>query len=169
VKLVNVNDASKEKLEGFVRAFELMGETTIPGGSCIENAEDLGAWLAQCRLNEWEETVAIGLVPAMVYVAVDDEDEIVGIANLRLRLNEFLLNFGGHIGYSIHPQKRGQGYGREMLKYVLKCARDFSIDEVLITCDDDNFGSQKVIEANGGVLENVVQNEDVKTCRYWIR
>ena len=46
-------------------------------------------------------------------------------------------------------------------------------DKVLVTCDDNNIGSAKVIENNGGVLENKVTNIDeygeVVTRRYWIK
>ena len=46
-------------------------------------------------------------------------------------------------------------------------------DKILITCDDDNIGSYKIIEANGGILENKVENEDqgenFLTRRYWIK
>ena len=45
-------------------------------------------------------------------------------------------------------------------------------DKILITCDDDNVGSYKIIESNGGILENKVENEDAGekflTRRYWI-
>ncbi|HYN65972.1 MAG TPA: hypothetical protein VES93_03725 [Ornithinibacter sp.] len=38
------------------------------------------------------------------------------------------------------------------------------LDPALVTCDVDNVGSAKVIEANGGVLEDV--RGDKK--RYWV-
>jgi predicted acetyltransferase len=41
---------------------------------------------------------------------------------------------------------------------------------VLLTCDETNIGSRKLIEANGGQLENavVVEDSSVKKLRYWI-
>jgi predicted acetyltransferase len=45
------------------------------------------------------------------------------------------------------------------------------IDPVPVTCDDDNIGSIKAIDWNGGVLENVItgRDRDKPTRRYWIR
>jgi len=58
----------------------------------------------------------------------------------------------GHIGYSVVPWKRGRGYGKEALRVMLVHARREGLDSVQITTDPDNFASQRVIEANGGVL-----------------
>lgn len=66
------------------------------------------------------------------------------------------------------------GYGKAILKLVLDQYKDLiEEDKILITCDDDNIGSYKIIEANGGILENKVENEDAGekflTRRYWIK
>jgi predicted acetyltransferase len=53
---------------------------------------------------------------------------------------------GGHIGYSIRASERGKGYGTKMLKMVLPKVKELEIDRALITCDDTNIASQKVIE-----------------------
>lgn len=60
-----------------------------------------------------------------------------------------------------------------MLAMALKYARDeLGMERALITCDDDNVGSARVIEKNGGVLwdrlENNVGGRPVITRRYWI-
>jgi len=57
-----------------------------------------------------------------------------------------------------------------MLSYGLVQARALGLERVLLTCDEDNIGSRKVIEANGGVFENCIQVADwpTKVCRYWI-
>ena len=111
-------------------------------------------------------------VPSYDYFAVDD-DKLIGIIHIRIRLTNNLLRYGGHIGYAVNPNYWKQGYGTKLLKEGLIKARDLIIeDKVLITCDDDNIGSYKVIENNGGVLENKVENEDkgekFLTRRYWI-
>ena len=58
----------------------------------------------------------------------------------------------GHIGYSVVEWKRRRGYATEALRQMLPLAREVGLPFVEITTDPDNVGSQRVIEANGGVL-----------------
>lgn len=112
-----------------------------------------------------------GLVPETFWWLVE-ENEFIGVVSVRHELNENLLKVGGHIGYAIRPSKRGMGYGKLILKLVLEKARGLGLRRVLVTCDSDNIGSKKIIEANGGVLENEVEADidgrRVKKLRYWI-
>lgn len=112
-------------------------------------------------------------VPSYDYFAVDD-DKFIGVIHIRIRLTENLFKYGGHIGYGINPRYWKKGYGKKILKLCLEQYKDLIEDEkILITCDDDNIGSSKIIESNGGVLENKVENEDngekFLTRRYWIK
>jgi predicted acetyltransferase len=56
----------------------------------------------------------------------------------------------GHIGYTIVPWKQRRGYATQALRMILPVCRSEGFSRVLITCDDDNEGSRKVILANGG-------------------
>ena len=96
-------------------------------------------------------------------------NEFVGRVDIRHTLVGHLMWYGGHIGYDIRPLARRKGYGKQQLALALPKARDLGIERALITCDDDNFGSIRIIEANGGVLENKVDNgRGVLSRRYWI-
>ncbi|MFA5481207.1 MAG: GNAT family N-acetyltransferase [Bacilli bacterium] len=100
-------------------------------------------------------------------------DEFIGGIAIRHELTPSLLRFGGHIGYHVRNIKRGKGYGTKMLALALNYARDMlGLTRVLITCNKENIASSKVIEANGGILENevlnVVDGEMRLTKRYWI-
>lgn len=111
-------------------------------------------------------------VPSYDYFAVDD-DKLVGVIHIRIRLTDDLLKYGGHIGYGVNPKYWNMGYGKQILKLALEKYQDLiEEDRILITCDDDNIGSYKIIESNGGILENKVENEAVGekflTRRYWI-
>jgi predicted acetyltransferase len=92
-----------------------------------------------------------------------DGDEYLGRLTIRHRLSPSLLRVGGHIGYDIRPSARRRGHATAMLAAALPVAHGLAIDPVLITCDVDNTGSRKVIEANGGVLED---ERDGK-LRFW--
>lgn len=112
-------------------------------------------------------------VPSYDFFAVDD-DKFIGVIHIRIRLTENLLRYGGHIGYAINPKYWNMGYGKELLKLGLREFKHLIIeDKILITCDDDNIGSYKIIEAAGGILENKILNEDAGekflTRRYWVK
>lgn len=92
-------------------------------------------------------------VPSTTYWWTD-ADTYLGRINLRHRLNDDLREIGGHIGYDIRPTARRRGHATAMLAAVLPRAAALGITEALVTCDTDNTASRKVIEANGGVLED---------------
>jgi predicted acetyltransferase len=93
-----------------------------------------------------------------------DGDEYLGRLSIQHQLTDALREFGGHIGYMVRPSARGQGHAGAMLAAALPIARDLGIDPALLTCDADNVGSRRVIESNGGVLED--QRED--KLRFWV-
>jgi predicted acetyltransferase len=102
-------------------------------------------------------------VPCTTLWWVDGEDYLGRLA-IRHRLNDFLLDVGGHIGYDVRPTRRREGHATAMLRAALPWARRLGIDPALVTCDDDNIGSVRVIEAAGGVLDDV---RGIKR-RYWV-
>ena len=139
-----------------------------------QSAHDGGFWDAEnFDYEEWLETshnkgMGINLpenrVPSIQFVSFDDVGRALGFLNLRLRLNEGLLNYAGHIGYSIRPSERGKGYAKEALRQGLRVAKEKNIKRALVTCSTENPASRAVILANGGQLEDVRNG----TERYWI-
>lgn len=130
---------------------------------------DYGEWLQYLSNVSKKETCPDGIVPAyeMIYVD-DDETKVYGMINMRFELNDMLLKFGGHIGYSVSPDERRKGYAKAMLSGALKFYRDEGYDKVLITCNKNNIASQKTIESAGGILENIVEDGDIFMERFWI-
>ena len=119
--------------------------------------------------NEKGIRVPEAFVPyTMLFGFVDRE--IIGGLILRHKLNDFLLNYGGHIGYGVLPKNRGHGYARRMMKLALPHVKAREIQELLITCDDDNINSIKTIETFAADLENKVLTPSEKLLRrYWIK
>jgi predicted acetyltransferase len=92
------------------------------------------------------------------------DDEVIGFLNLRHDLNDWLLEEGGHIGYSVRPERRRQGHATRALALGVRRAGELGIDRVLVTCDTDNAASARTIESGGGVFEDVRKDKS----RYWI-
>lgn len=98
-------------------------------------------------------------------------NEIVGRVAIRHHLNPYFERCGGHIGYVVVPEYRRRGYATAILRQSLRIARQkLGLTRVLVTCDDDNVGSIRTIEKNGGVLESIVTapGRDNPKRRYWI-
>jgi predicted acetyltransferase len=104
-----------------------------------------------------------GLVPSTTLWWIDG-DEYLGRIAIRHRLTQELLDYGGHIGYDVRPSARRRGHATAMLARALPVAAGMGIDPALITCDEDNIGSRKVIEANGGQFED---QRGIK-MRFWV-
>ena len=121
-------------------------------------------WLESNRDMEMGLGIPDGWVPAVQLVAFARDGQALGFLNLRLRLNDYLLEKGGHIGYSIRPSERGEGYAKEALRQGLQVAKEKNIKRALVTCSTENPASRAVILANGGELEDVRNG----TERYWI-
>lgn len=123
------------------------------------------------RFSHWRTAHHIpdGHVPSTVFWLVEGE-EFLGQVSLRHALTPWLERVGGHIGYMIRPSARRQGYGTTALRLVLPEAHHLGIDPALVTCDATNTASRRIIEANGGVLENEVEQGEGKPpkLRYWI-
>lgn len=107
------------------------------------------------------------------YLWLVHKGEFIGEISIRHALTDSLLRFGGNIGYGVRFSKWNQGFGTVMLSLALKYAKEtLGLHKVLITCNDNNLGSARVIEKNGGVLQDKIKNtidgKDRITRRYWI-
>lgn len=120
----------------------------------------------------WEDGINLpaGFVPHADLVA-DIDGVVVGRSSIRYELNHFLRTLGGHIGYAVRPGFRRRGHATEILRQSVDILRERGVSPVLVTCDEDNIGSARVIEASAGVLESVVPNlaaDMPLKRRYWI-
>lgn len=147
------------------KAFEYVKEfldynSEIYGVGGLNKYDNFDEWLRKLEKYSDISSIPAGKVPESTYFFVrTSDDRIIGMTNIRHKLNEFLLNEGGHIGYSIRPTERKKGYGTLLLKLGLQKCREMHINNVLLICDKINIGSAGVIQNNNGILENEVYNE----------
>lgn len=134
-----------------------------------ELRDDFGSYVTRLLEESDGKHLPKGYVPQSTYWLIDG-DTFVGRASVRQMLTPELLRIGGHIGYDVRPSKRKMGYGKEILKLALPKAKELGIAKILVTCDETNIGSKKIIEANGGVFENSEPqgNGLPDKLRYWI-
>ncbi|MBW3493453.1 GNAT family N-acetyltransferase [Bacillus sp. FDAARGOS_1420] len=139
------------------------------GSSSLQNFDSLDEWFEKVSKQELGENLQGNRVPSSQFLSFEKR-ELIGFVNIRHRLNQESLREGGHIGYSVHPNKRRQGYATEQLQLSLVEAQKLGLKKVLITCDKANIGSAKTIQKVGGVLENEVvsSNSGEIVQRYWV-
>ena len=132
--------------------------------------EDFGKYVQE-RL-DWKSGRSLpdGWVPASIFWLVRSDNVILGVSSLRHELTDHLRRIGGHIGYNIRPSQRRRGYGAAILALTLKEARKVGLKKALVTCDDDNIASVKIIEKNGGKLEDIYTDSELTQPkrRHWI-
>ena len=112
-----------------------------------EQFEDMVQFLLEI---ESEENLLDDNVPESVYWLVNEESRILGAVTIRHSLTERMLNSEGHIGAGIRPSERRKGYATILLELALDKMRQMNFSKVLITCNEDNIGSEKAIVKNGG-------------------
>jgi predicted acetyltransferase len=94
-----------------------------------------------------------GRLPTSSYDLLDEAGHVVGFGQLRHRPShsEGLPDGSeSHIYYQIDDAHRRRGYGTRLLALLLDEARAIGLPAVRVSCDDDNAGSRRIIEANGG-------------------
>jgi predicted acetyltransferase len=116
------------------------------------------------RYADHDARLPVDRVHCDYYWITDGPEEVVGFLALRHTLNAWLLEEGGHIGYSVRPSRRRQGHASRALALALQRAGELGIDQALVTCDDDNEPSARTIERNGGAYEDTRNGKR----RYWI-
>ena len=171
LKLVEPTLEYKKQVMEYRKIF-LENNENLSGCAELEDVTSYEEWIDFDRRRS--KIYGKDYVPSTVCLCIRVKDNrLVGIIDFRHELTEFLHNYGGNIGYSIHPDERRKGYGTEMLRLMLQKCKEHNKKRVLLTCDKENIASAKIMLANGAVLENEVM-DDCKISwsgtiqRYWI-
>lgn len=160
---------SLEYQDSYLEALKEYKTETRPNEYLPFEGEEFKDFTERLISRERGENLPPGYIPETIWWLVDD-GEYIGRVSFRHQLTDNLLKVGGHIGYDIRPSKRNLGYGTKLLKLCLAKIKSFGQGKILVTCDETNIASQKIIEKNGGVFENAYDpgNGITKKLRYWI-
>ena len=141
----------------------------INGSAGLNRFSSIEDWLEELKKRSSEATVPEGLVPSSTYLGVREKDNyIVGMIDIRHYLNEYLTQVGGNIGYSVRKTERNKGYAKQILKLALEKCKELKIKKVLITCDEDNIASEKVILSANAKFEDIRNVDGENKKRFWI-
>ena len=168
LKLVMPDERMIEEIRSYKQAMLDAGSSMDGTGSL--RRLDAPDWLTACAMAH-EGHVPENRVQATQFVCLRESDgRIVGMIDVRHRFNDYLREYGGHIGYSVRPDERRKGYASWMLAHALPYCREIGLDRVMISCLIDNEASRRTILKNGGVYDSTVHepHENVDLQRYWI-
>ncbi|MGD6817041.1 GNAT family N-acetyltransferase [Metabacillus sp. 84] len=169
LKLVEPDERYREEYMDFYRDWIHSGEKVVPW-VVSEDPSDFFDYIQELKAQKLEENAPENFVPHSTYWLLTESGKLVGAANVRHRLNEYLRIRGGHIGYGIRPSERKKGYATAILSMTLERIKKLGLSEVLVTCDKDNIASEKTILKNGGVFEAEFIEEDGNAIkRFWIQ
>ncbi len=167
IKLIEPNEIY---LQSYKEAYEEYVDNNVSTYSFTDTSScDIFAKFDRYK-NEYD--LPPGRVGEDKYWLVDDEKTyFIGEVSIRHRLNDALANRGDHIGYGVRYSEWNRGYGTKMLSMALEKAKEMQISPVLITCNDDNLASARVMEKNDFVLGDKIlvsiDGEERLTRRYW--
>lgn len=159
LQLVRPAMCYEKELLAYRREFIESGDS-MDGSSSLRRYENIKDWLMM--LDKMEDL--------FLYVREADQ-KVVGMIQIRRGLNDFLENYGGHIGYCVRPSERRKGYAKAMLQETLVyCSQTLGLPVVLISCLENNEASRRTILSNGGKYINTVfwNERNVNLQRYQI-
>jgi len=117
-----------------------------------------------------------GLVPAYHFnIRLPGNPEPIGRVDLRIGNIRHLVMYGGHIGYGVDKDYRGNRYAARACNLIRQVALDHGLKTLWITCNPDNWPSRRTCEILGCELVEIValpENTDMyqegerQKCRY---
>lgn len=158
LKLIRPTKEHEKQALAFKEEFFSNNEKVINGSELLDQMSDYSEWLKSVTNNICEETVNPDWVITDTFFAVNESNKIVGIIDLRHTLNDFLKDFG-NCGYSVRPSERKKGYATDMLRQILKVAKESGMDELHLSVERDNEPSIRTIKSNGGIYERSFEFE----------
>lgn len=161
----------KAQISSYRQEF-LDNKESMDGTGPLSKMDDIEKYIQFCKSGERKETTPENLVPATQFLYIRKSDnKLVEMIQIRHYFNHFLELYGEHIGYSVRKSERQKGYAKAMLKSIIPFCKEIGLDNILITCRENNIASEKTILSCGGVYESTVlePTSNVKLKRFWLK
>ncbi len=155
-RLPNLED--KNILIDYVAEHYANGEKSISASNGLTTME-FTKWVN--KINRNKEIADDEWGKYYLYLVFNDENKLIGLLNIRYDLSNKLRQLYGDIGYGVRPSERRKGYATEILRYAKKVCREMNINNIILGCYENNFGSNKTIIKNGGILYKSDEEEKV--------
>lgn len=170
IKLVEPSLEYKEQIWDFRKeVFEKEpNEDRFAGCYGLNICDSPEEWIDFCEMRNDSELckcLVHDVLSKTFLVIRETDNRLVGIIDLRYESCNPIVEEWGHCGYSVRPSEQRKGYGTEMLRLNLEKAKEVGLQEMIIVCDVTNIASEKVILANGGILQ---ESKDETERRYKI-
>lgn len=116
----------------------------------IHNPKDYDIWKNTIiqDFNNYKQGINLpkGFVPSVTYWLISN-NEYIGTVNIRLKLNDKLAHYGGHIGVAIRPSKQKGIYGLKTVLWAYNKAKELGISPILATCYKSNKASLRLLKS----------------------
>ncbi|MGX7107230.1 GNAT family N-acetyltransferase [Hutsoniella sourekii] len=113
-----------------------------------DQAVMLKVWLDW--LQDLDQSPSSQEVEPLYYVAVNQDQDLIGLVIIRRQLADPVSDVRGHIGYVLHPRYRGQGLANQLLAQAIDQAKILGMSKLILTADSTNTASNQVIINQGG-------------------
>lgn len=167
LRLIIPDNTYKLQAQSYIEEFKIYNSKCSGSGN-LEKYDNYDKWLEHLRKMKSSDN---GNIPRSTFFAIRECDNIIiGMVNIRHKLDKFLLNEYGNIGYAVRPTQRNKGYANQILQLALIECKKIGLSKVLLVCAKNNIASEKVIKRNGGIYwnERDTKCEGKATKRYWI-
>ncbi len=170
LKFIRPTKEYEEQAYEYIKEFNDYNSNINGVGGLKHYIGDYDGWLKKLEEDRTRTTIGDEVPAETFFLIRENDNKLLGIINIRLALNDRLLQSGGHIGYGIRPTERKKGYASYQLYCALEFCKEMGLENVLITCNKDNIGSAKTIQNSCGVLENeIIDPTNGKILqRYWV-
>ena len=149
----SVNIFDKKIVDEFFLECKNNGMDVVPGdcslilGKTYYKYKNFYYWYKAISKLDTETRLTKKQVGCTCFLVFDKEnDNLIGMFDLRHSLNYTNGNYLGHIGVTIRPSFRNRGLYKDLLELIILECKYYLINPIVIACEYDNIYSKRGID-----------------------